>query len=240
MNKIKGKILGIVFGIAICGVSLGVILLNADHESTSTPSESAVTTTTTATESSTTTTTVTFTTETTETNESTSTETTTTTASVTTTEEDSNEPTETVTTVIFEQTICQNETEAIEVITIGANEQPVTTTLTDYEYNLIMQLIANEYGGKSNVIERAKIVAATLNACSRNGWTIEQFVYNSCVPYGFTPGYGSYNGVSVASMQDAMDYYFTYGEKDFYTVGYWQEGADSWWGDGSFNHFYKA
>lgn len=115
-----------------------------------------------------------------------------------------------------------------------------TNSLTDYEYNLIMQLIANEYSGMESTIERAKIVAAVMNACERHGWTVHQFVYRACVPYGFTPGRSSYHGVRVADMKDAMDYYFTYGEKNFNTIGYWQTGADSWWGDGRWNHFYRA
>lgn len=129
----------------------------------------------------------------------------------------------------------------IEIITPYTPPAPtVNCSLTDYEYNLIMQLMANEYGGKASVIERAKIVAATMNACKRNGWSVETFVYRACVPFGFTPGYSSYHGTRVSDMKDAMDYYFTYGEKDFYTIGYWQEGADSWYGDGTWNHFYRA
>lgn len=116
----------------------------------------------------------------------------------------------------------------------------VNCSLTDYEYNLIMQLICNEYGGMESTVERAKIVAATLNRCSQSGWSVEYFVYKACVPYGFNPGQNSYHGIAVSDMKDAMDYYFTYGEVGFYDSGYWQEGANSWWGDGTHNHFYRA
>lgn len=125
---------------------------------------------------------------------------------------------------------------------INVYEEPTPTyncSLSDYEYNLIMQLMCNEYGS-ATMIERAKIVAATMNACSRNNWSVETFVYRACVPFGFTPGYSSYHGVSVADMADAMEYYFTYGTAGFYDSGYWCEGADSWWGDGYYNHFYRA
>ena len=128
----------------------------------------------------------------------------------------------------------------MDIITEYVEPQPTyNCSLSDYEYNLIMQLMCNEYGS-GTMIERAKIVAATMNACNRNGWSVETFVYRACVPFGFTPGYSSYHGVAVSDMADAMEYYFTYGTAGFYDSGYWCEGADSWWGDGYYNHFYRA
>lgn len=112
--------------------------------------------------------------------------------------------------------------------------------LSEYEQELLRQLIANEYGGKKSVIERAKIVAAVMNGCKRNNQTVTQFIYSACVPWGFNPGYSYYNGVATSDMNDAIEQYFTYGEQDFYTIGYWESGADSWYGDGYWNHFYRA
>lgn len=112
--------------------------------------------------------------------------------------------------------------------------------LSECEQELLKQLIANEYGGKKSVIERAKIVAAVMNGCKRNNQTVTQFIYSACVPWGFNPGHSYYNGVATSDMNDAIEQYFTYGEQDFYTIGYWESGADSWYGDGYWNHFYRA
>lgn len=111
---------------------------------------------------------------------------------------------------------------------------------TDYEYNLLCKLIANEYGGKSSVVERAKIVAAVVNQTTRYGDSIETCIYRSCVPWGFNPNKEYYGGTYYKDMSDAVDYYLNNGTAGFYDIGYWQEGADSWWGDGTWNHFYRA
>lgn len=111
---------------------------------------------------------------------------------------------------------------------------------TDYEYNLLCKLIANEYGGKSSVVERAKIVAAVVNQTTRYGDSIETCIYRSCVPWGFNPNKEYYGGTYYKDMSDAVDYYLNNGTAGFYDIGYWQEGADSWYGDGTWNHFYRA
>jgi len=133
---------------------------------------------------------------------------------------------------------CEGYIEYIEPVPEPVNISG-NVSMSDYEYNLLCGLIANEYGSAS-LVERAKIVAATFNACNRNGWSIEAFIYTACVPYGYTPGYTYYSGVAASSMSDAIDYYFTYGESGFWDSGYWETGADSWWGDGWYNHFYRA
>lgn len=126
---------------------------------------------------------------------------------------------------------------------IVTTESTITSTnniFTDYEYNLLCKLIANEYGGKSSVVERAKIVAAVVNQTTRYGVSIETCIYRSCVPWGFNPNKEYYGGTYYKDMSDAVDYYLNNGTAGFYDIGYWQEGADSWYGDGIWNHFYRA
>lgn len=126
---------------------------------------------------------------------------------------------------------------------IVTTESTITSTnniFTDYEYNLLCKLIANEYGGKSSVVERAKIVAAVVNQTTRYGVSIETCIYRSCVPWGFNPNKEYYGGTYYKDMSDAVDYYLNNGTAGFYDIGYWQEGADSWYGDGTWNHFYRA
>lgn len=115
-----------------------------------------------------------------------------------------------------------------------------TSMFTEYEYDLLCRLVASEYGGMSSVTERAKIVAAVVNQTERFGGDIESCIYRSCVPWGFNPSRDYYCGVYYQNMSDAVDYYIENGEANFYSSGYWQEDADSWWGDGRYNHFYKA
>lgn len=118
----------------------------------------------------------------------------------------------------------------------------VEYNLSDYEYNLLCQLIASE-AGFGSLIERAKIVGAVMNGCKRGNKTVTEFIYSACVPWGFTPGKEYYYGTIRASdMGDAVDYYFTHGELGFFDTGWWEYGADSWSGchsDG-LNHFYRA
>ena len=40
-------------------------------------------------------------------------------------------------------------------------------------------------------------------------------------------------------MNDAIDYYLANGTAGFDSIGYWIDGADSWRGNGKYNHFYK-
>lgn len=126
-------------------------------------------------------------------------------------------------------------------------EKPVTEviscSLTDSEYTLLCQLIANE-AGFASLIERAKIVGAVMNGCKRWNKTVTEFIYSACVPYGFSPGQTYYcrGTVRASDMADAVDYYLANGELGFYDTGWWTDGADSWSGchsDG-LNHFYRA
>lgn len=110
----------------------------------------------------------------------------------------------------------------------------------DSDYVLLCKIVASEYSGMSSTIERAKIVAAVMNRVQRFGGTIESCLYESCVPWGFNPNQEYFGGVHYSEMADAVDYYFFYGTQGFYDSGYWEDGADSWWGDGSYNHFYMA
>lgn len=147
--------------------------------------------------------------------------------------------TEEVTSISTDSTSMSTETTQSATTT----ESTIVSTnniFTDYEYNLLCKLIANEYGGKSSVVERAKIVAAVVNQTTRYGDSIETCIYRSCVPWGFNPNKEYYGGTYYKDMSDAVDYYLNNGTAGFYDIGYWQEGADSWWGDGTWNHFYRA
>lgn len=134
-----------------------------------------------------------------------------------------------------------------EICTETTTEEPVTEVvrcnLSDSEYTLLCQLIANE-AGFASLIERAKIVGAVMNGCKRWNKTVTEFIYSACVPYGFTPGQTYYcRGTVLASdMADAVDYYLANGEAGFYDTGWWEYGADSWSGCHSdhLNHFYRA
>ena len=91
-----------------------------------------------------------------------------------------------------------------------------------------------------NVIERAKIVAAIFNQVERSGNSITTCIYRSCVPWGFNPNKEYYcGGVHYSTMNDAVDYYLANGTAGFDSIGYWVDGADSWRGDGTYNHFYR-
>lgn len=152
------------------------------------------------------------------------------------------EPTESPTEV-YEETYIETETQYQETEAEVIEEvapTPSGTSLSDYEYTLLCKLVASEYGGMGSTIERAKIVAAVMNQVERYGDSIETCIYRSCVPWGFNPNNEYFCGVHYSSMCDAVDYYFAYGTAGFYDSGYWEEGADSWWGDGYYNHFYRA
>lgn len=133
-----------------------------------------------------------------------------------------------------------------EICTETTTEEPVTEVvrcnLSDSEYTLLCQLIANE-AGFASLIERAKIVGAVMNGCKRWNKTVTEFIYSACVPYGFKPGKEYYyDTVRASDMADAVDYYLVNGEAGFYDTGWWEYGADSWSGCHSdhLNHFYRA
>lgn len=108
--------------------------------------------------------------------------------------------------------------------------------ISDYDYNLLCKIVASEAGGL-NLYERACVVASVINQRDRMGMSIEDCLYVSCVPWGFCPWNDYFCGGSVyyADMSDAVDYYFAHTDTEF---AYWD--ADSWWGDGSHNYFYRA
>lgn len=119
----------------------------------------------------------------------------------------------------------------------------VDYSLSDSEYTLLCQLIANE-AGFGSLVERAKIVGAVMNGCKRWDKTVTEFIYSACVPYGFSPGQTYYcrGTVRASDMADAVDYYLANGELGFFDTGWWTDGADSWSGcrsDG-LNYFYRA
>lgn len=155
---------------------------------------------------------------------------------VATTETSNISTTATETTIVEKTTI--NTTEAINTST--ETDSSSITSITEDEYILLCKLVANEYGGMSDVTERAKIVAAVMNQVERSGDSIETCIYRSCVPWGFNPNKDYYYGIYYGDMADAVEYYITNGTSGFYNSGYWVDGADSWWGDGKYNHFYRA
>jgi hypothetical protein len=108
--------------------------------------------------------------------------------------------------------------------------------ISDYDYTLLCKVVASEAGGL-NLYERSCIVASVINQRDRMGLYIEECLYISCVPWGFCPWNDYFCGGSVyyADMSDAVDYYFAHVDTEF---AYWD--ADSWWGDGSHNNFYRA
>lgn len=101
--------------------------------------------------------------------------------------------------------------------------------ISDREYELLCKIVASEYGGMSDVGERAKIVASVMNQSYRTGQSIENCLYTSCVPWGFCPDNTWYCSGSVyyGDMADAVDYYFANQNTIF---GNWQ--ADSWYASG--------
>ena len=108
--------------------------------------------------------------------------------------------------------------------------------ISDYDYTLLCKVVASEAGGL-NLYERACVVASVINQRDRMGMSIESCLYESCVPWGFCPWNDYFCGGTVyyADMSDAVDYYFAHADTEF--AGW---DADSWWGDESHNHFYRA
>lgn len=157
------------------------------------------------------------------------------------TEIDDNKIGDTKTTVfITDSSLIDTTTTTVVITEVTIIEDSTSDTLSQEEYDLLCRLVANEYGGMTDVRERAKIVAAVFNQRERWGGTITSCIYNSCVPWGFNPNQDYYGGTYYKDMSDAVDYYLTNGTAGLYDIGYWTEGADSWWGDGRYNHFYRA
>lgn len=129
----------------------------------------------------------------------------------------------------------------LEIITPykPTSDVAVTTTgISDSDYILLCKIVASEYGGMANVYERAKIVASVMNQVKDPGFpnTVEAALDRSCAPWGFNK-YAEYfcgNSVHYSSMSDAVDYYLN--NPDLFAN--WT--CNSWWGDGTWNHFYTA
>lgn len=102
--------------------------------------------------------------------------------------------------------------------------------ISDYDYTLLCKVVASE-AGELNLYERACVVASVINQRDRMGMSIEDCLYESCVPWGFCPWNDYFCGGSVyyADMSDAVDYYFAHTDTEF-----------AYWGDGSHNNFYRA
>ena len=110
----------------------------------------------------------------------------------------------------------------------------VVTPVTDYEYQLLCKIVCSEYGGMPDVCERSKIVASVMNQSARLGKSIEQCLYQTCVPWGFNINGEYFCGQHYTAMADAVDYYFA--NRDTVFAGW---DADSWYGGGGYNHFYR-
>lgn len=110
-----------------------------------------------------------------------------------------------------------------EQIIESENKLPIT----DYEYELLCKIVCSEYGGMADVHERAKIVASVMNQSARMGKSIEQCLYQTCVPWGFNINGEYFCGKHYTNMADAVDYYFANQDTVFAD---WD--ADSWYGSG--------
>lgn len=102
--------------------------------------------------------------------------------------------------------------------------------ISDYEYNLLINLTSSEYGAEwISTDEKSKIAATVLNIADTyyNG-SISDAIYNSCVPYGFDPNYNYYMDESI---YDAVDNVIN-NESEWSN---WD--ATSWVGDGNYNYF---
>ncbi len=105
---------------------------------------------------------------------------------------------------------------------------------SDWDITLLRRIVSSEYGADwVSVEEKAKIVASVI-AQKRHGLanTIEGCLDRSCVPWGFSKYYEYYMSDSIIA---AVDYYFEH-ENDVFAG--WE--YDSWFGDGTYNHFYRA
>lgn len=102
--------------------------------------------------------------------------------------------------------------------------------VSDYEYNLLVNLTSSEYGANwVSTEEKSKIAATVLNIADEYyGGNITDAIYNSCVPYGFDPSYDYYKDESIYNAVDNV----LNNESD------WDNwGATQWTGDGQFNYF---
>ena len=107
--------------------------------------------------------------------------------------------------------------------------------VTQEEIALLRKLVANEYGADwVPVKEKAKIVASIMAQVKDKRFpnTVKGCIYKTCVPYGFNPNKRRTISKSVIA---AVDYYFANANTVFKN---WT--ANSWWGDGKYNHFRRV
>jgi hypothetical protein len=110
--------------------------------------------------------------------------------------------------------------------------------ITDYEYVLLCNLVANEYGSDTHgyggppvtPYERACVVSVVMNRVSDAGYpnTIEGVVTQPCQ---FTGYYACpyYWDTVTQNVRDGVDYYFAHQDEFPYYL--------SFYGDGAYNHF---
>lgn len=213
----------LVRGGAVCAVSILLLCGTGCHDSKDTGKD-AIQPMTTTEVSTTCTTSTTMSTITTSTTSSTTTGTTTTTS--------------TAETVLMTQPIEVNQTIAVatelEPTTAWVEPEPTWTSntpISDYEYALLANVVANEYGSNwVSVPEKAKVVATVVNRTNSPLFpnTIEGVLTQ---PYQFT-GYvasGYYQPNVTESCKQAVDYYYEHPDE----FGNWLY----FWGDGQMNHF---
>lgn len=121
----------------------------------------------------------------------------------------------------------QLEERATEQLVEEHTEPENILPVTDYEYELLCKIVCSEYGGMADVQERAKIVASVMNQSARMGKSIEQCLYQTCVPWGFNINGEYFSGKHYTDMADAVDYYFANRDTVFAD---WD--ADSWYSSG--------
>lgn len=166
---------------------------------------------------------------------------TTTTVTTTTTVESMTESTTAIATTsipIETETVQEYVTEAVASVeeqqAAASETSESDIPISQYEYDLLCKIVASEYGGMLDVYERAKIVASVMNQSIRLGKSIESCLYQTCVPWGFNINGEYFCGQYYTAMADAVDYYFA--NRDTVFAGW---DADSWYGGGGYNHFYR-
>lgn len=105
--------------------------------------------------------------------------------------------------------------------------------LTDWDIILLRRIVSSEYGADwVPVEEKAKIVASVMCQVNdpRYPDTILDCLNATCTPWGFDPYKDYYMSDSIIA---AVDYYFANKDTVFAS---WT--ANSWSGDGTWNHFY--
>lgn len=102
--------------------------------------------------------------------------------------------------------------------------------VSDYEYNMLVNLTSSEYGSSwIDTYEKSKITATILNIADLYyGGSIVDAIYVSCVPYGFDPSYDYYKDDSIYAAVNNVIY-------DEASWSNWT--ATSWYGDGTYNYF---